>query len=197
MPHKITPPFYWVWSNMKDRCRNPNNIQWKDYGGRGIRVCERWKSYKNFADDMGPRPTGTLIDRIDNDGDYEPGNCRWSTRKEQQRNQRRSIWLTIEGAEYLAIALAEQSGLKCDTIVARAKAGLSLAEVISPERRISTAGFIKGPAAAAAKRHARTHCTRGHEYTVENTYLSPQGWRYCRICHNAKMRRRTAAKRTA
>jgi hypothetical protein len=73
---------------MKQRCQNPNNSKYKDYGGRGIKVCDAWQDFENFFADMGSRPNNRTLDRIDNDGNYEPGNCRWATPKEQRINTR-------------------------------------------------------------------------------------------------------------
>lgn len=78
------------WRGMLARCRNPNNHKFKDYGGRGIKVCERWLVFENYLSDMGLRPSPVhSIDRIDVDGDYEPSNCRWATPKEQAANKRK------------------------------------------------------------------------------------------------------------
>jgi hypothetical protein len=79
---------YAVWSNMKQRCNNPNSTHYKYYGGRGIKVCERWMTFKNFYDDMSPRPEGLTLDRTNPDGNYEPDNCRWVTRSVQAYNKR-------------------------------------------------------------------------------------------------------------
>jgi hypothetical protein len=81
-------PTYRSWAGMIQRCTNPKASGYHKYGGRGIRVCDRWKIFKNFLDDMGERPIGKTIDRIDNNGNYEPSNCKWSTPYEQTHNQR-------------------------------------------------------------------------------------------------------------
>lgn len=88
---RVTPE-YSSWAGMVARCENPRHIGFERYGARGISVCPRWRgSFEAFLEDMGSRPVGCSIDRIDNDSNYEPGNCRWATHKEQRANQRRAM----------------------------------------------------------------------------------------------------------
>lgn len=81
-------PTYTSWMSMRMRCNNPNAPKYSIYGGRGITICDHWDSFENFLADMGERPEGTTLDRVNPDGNYEPANCRWATVKEQNNNKR-------------------------------------------------------------------------------------------------------------
>lgn len=120
-----------VWRSMILRCDNENCSGFKDYGGRGIKVCERWYSIVAFYEDMGPRPSVKhSIDRIDNDGNYEPGNCRWATQKEQALNKRTTKRLTINGITKTQCEWAEEVKVKSYLITNRLKSGWTVEEAV-------------------------------------------------------------------
>lgn len=105
-------PAHRAWVSMRSRCHNPqNHPNWENYGGRGISVCERWNSFENFLADMGERPNGTSIDRIDVNGIYEPGNCRWATAREQANNRRDARRLTFQGRTMSCAEWARELGM--------------------------------------------------------------------------------------
>lgn len=113
-------PEYRVWKGMKARCERPTSQDWNLYGGRGIRVCERWSSFPLFLEDMGERPSKDhSIERDDVHGDYCPGNCRWATKTEQARNKRTSVRVVYRGAQRTYAELSEIGGISADTIRSR------------------------------------------------------------------------------
>lgn len=122
-----------IWQHMKDRCNNPNNDSYKYYGERGITVCDRWlHSFEAFYADMGPRPSrGHSIDRIDVNGNYEPGNCRWATNEEQARNKRRTIMgITPDGVMCVEEIVAKY-GLTRHVVCKRIRQGLTGQDLIA------------------------------------------------------------------
>lgn len=119
--YETVTPEYRAWLEMIRRCCSPNSKSYPDYGGRGIRICKRWRtSYENFLADMGRRPSDThSLDRKKVNGHYTPANCRWATRKEQNRNRRNNRYLTVGDVTKTVSAWAEESGLCSTTILNR------------------------------------------------------------------------------
>jgi hypothetical protein len=129
-------PTYWSWVAMKARCSNPRLKHYKDYGGRGIVVCERWQKFENFVADMGQRPSlRHSIDRIDNDKGYDPSNCRWSTSVEQANNRRNTRWITHDGRTQTLGQWARECGVPYQTLQYRLNKGLAM-EQISQKRNV-------------------------------------------------------------
>jgi hypothetical protein len=111
---------YGIWQAMLQRCENQKHRSYKNYGARGITVCDEWRSFETFAADMGPRPDGMTIERRDNDGPYEKNNCRWATRKEQGENQRTNVRVEIDGKMFPTLtAAAIAYGLRPCTVKVR------------------------------------------------------------------------------
>lgn len=107
------------WQDMKSRCANPSNRNWANYGGRGITVCERWLCYENFLADMGEKPDGFSIDRVDVNGNYEPGNCRWIPIEQQASNTRRTLYVMVEGKRRNLREVCVERGLNYRTVQSR------------------------------------------------------------------------------
>lgn len=124
---------YISWSLMKTRCLVQSAHNYVNYGGRGIKVCPEWlASFENFLNDMGARPDGMSLDRIDVDGHYEPGNCRWATRKQQNNNRRDTRYLTLDGRTMCLSDWAKERGLMVNTITGRLASGKPMELVLQP-----------------------------------------------------------------
>lgn len=131
---KCSTSAYKCWLSMIQRCENPNHPGFADYGGRGITVCERWReSFESFSADMGARPSAAHeIDRINNDGNYELGNCRWVTRDRQSRNKRNNRWITFNGETLCAKDWARKVGVNYVTLLRRIKSGWAVDKALVP-----------------------------------------------------------------
>lgn len=127
---------YHAWVAMRARCNNPNDAAFANYGGRGIKVCERWNEFSNFLADMGARPKGYQIDRIDNEGDYEPGNCRWVSPKANLNNKRSSHFLTWKGETLTITQWAERLGIHQRTLFNRIGRGWSMDRAMTAPTQI-------------------------------------------------------------
>ena len=138
------------WYNMLCRCTNPNNPNYSDYGGRGIAICDRWMELTNFIADMGERPYGATLDRIDVDGPYSPENCRWASRKQQCNNQRTNQRVVYNGAEYTIGELSDKTGISYSTLYGRiAKRGMSVrlaveTRIVSRRRKVKLPQELHG-----------------------------------------------------
>lgn len=125
-------PTYQSWQAMLRRCRDPRHPHFADYGGRGITVCERWRRFEDFLADMGERPAGKTLDRYPNrDGNYEPGNCRWATRREQQENRKNVTLIAFRGERHNVEEWSRRTGIRSITIRKRIERGWA------PERALT------------------------------------------------------------
>lgn len=130
---------YHVWGMMRQRCNNPNNASYKDYGGRGIKVCKEWDRYKNFYEwaYANGYKEGLTIDRIDNDGDYKPSNCRWVTRQEQCLNTRYNRYLEYDGKRQTLTEWAKELGMESHVLSTRLRRGWSVERALTqPVREV-------------------------------------------------------------
>jgi hypothetical protein len=137
------PPEYFTWTGIKQRCFNPKTKGYINYGARGISVCQRWaESFGAFLADMGPKPGPDYsIERIDNDGHYEPSNCKWAKKKEQARNRRTNRMIEFQGKTQCLIEWAEELGINKNTLRIRLNAGWSVERALStPSKNKSCSG---------------------------------------------------------
>jgi hypothetical protein len=136
-------PTYAIWEGMIGRCTNPRNVAWKDYGGRGIFVCDRWRDFENFLADMKERPPGLTIERRDNDKGYSPQNCVWVSRAEQARNRRSNRLATLHGETLCVADWCDKLGVTRKMVYSRLRRGWSTEEAIvsrAGEKRKNTPG---------------------------------------------------------
>lgn len=122
---KAKTPTWQCWSNMRRRCTDATQPMYHLYGGRGISVCLRWSKFQNFLADMGVRPPGTSIDRLDNNGNYEPSNCRWATAVQQANNKRNNRLVTVNGRTQTIAQWSSEIGIGASTLCARLDCGWS------------------------------------------------------------------------
>lgn len=126
------------WRMMMARCYEPSNNRYASYGGMGIKVCEQWKEFQHFLGDMGERPPGMTLDRIDSNRDYSKENCRWASQKQQQNNRRNNRLITANGETMTMSQWAERTGIGCGTIFSRLEIGWS------EEKSVTTPVFFRG-----------------------------------------------------
>jgi hypothetical protein len=134
-PRRNQAPEYKTWCGMRARCENPNKLEFVHYGGRGIRVCERWRTFENFIADMGPRPSKMhSIERLDTNGNYEPSNCAWVTWDAQARNKRSTVRITAFGETLLAEEWESRFGVSRQRIWERLRKGATPEVAVSAKR---------------------------------------------------------------
>lgn len=184
-------PLYGLWKTMRGRCNTPTNKKYPRYGGRGISICARWDDFFAFAADMGPRPAGFTLDRINNDGDYEPANCRWASSKEQSRNKSDNRIVMVGGAPVVLADVEGKTGIKSATVRKR------IAELgWTPEEAVSVAvGSVE--ARAIARRKLKSHCNKGHSLDGPETTIRTNGYRVCLVCERSRSRLGAAKRRAA
>lgn len=177
---------YNAWAGMRSRCHNPKSPDYKDYGKRGIKVCDRWNSYENFLADMGERPPGKSIERRDNDGDYDPSNCFWATPVEQANNKRNTGYIDFRGQKWSIGNLAREHGISEPVLFGRIfRYGWSVEDAVSKPVSHRTANltfvyhgkeFKLSELVQVAKVSRRTLYARLHspsKWTVEDAVETP------------------------
>lgn len=180
-------PTYHTWAMMKQRCNNGALKAYKNYGGRSIQVCQRWaESFVAFLEDMGEKPEGMSIDRIDNDGDYCKENCRWATPQEQARNTRRTRKIDVDGETRLLTDVATENGIALNRMRSRLNNGWTPEEAVGlDEHKVDSAITIGDETMTMAKWARRAGISRQAVWQrlkwgwpIEKALLEPRGSKY-------------------
>lgn len=172
-PIRIRPE-YAVWSSMKARCLNPNSQQYKNYGERGIKVCERWMLFENFFADMGERPSSKhSLGRLENDGNYDPSNCAWQTKQEQDNNKRTNVFLEFNGVKLTVAQWAKRIGLNTDTLWMRINAGWSVEKALTKTNRNSNAQCVNFELAESMLKEGKTVAEVARYFKVRDKVITP------------------------
>lgn len=159
-------PEYKVWNNMMSRCNNPNHPRYKDWGGRGIRVCDKWRTFSGFYEDMGKRPTDKhTIERRDNDKGYSKDNCYWATTKEQSANRRSNNIVYYEESGFISRDWAKKLGISTRTFYSRLQRGWDFVEIVEG-KRTKTPRLLM----AIARHKEGKHTRKCEQYIKRNTY---------------------------
>ena len=179
------------WRAIIDRCQKTTCNNYKNYGGRGITVCDRWLVFDNFKADMGYIPKGMSIGRKDNDGPYSPDNCRWETQREQVRNKRNTLLIEIDGEAKMPIEWSEETGISESTIKSRFYSGKKGSTIISEERlpfplgATTKHGFL-ATGVKTPKEYARWFSMKNRCYSVNSKGYISNGSRGIKVCDRWK-----------
>ena len=139
---KRDTPTYKSWENMMQRCTNPKHHHWHKYGGSGISVCDSWRTFANFLADMGERPQGTTLDRIEGSNGYSPDNCKWSSIKDQQRNRKTCKRITWNGKTQTMVEWAEELKIPYATLESRLRHGMTTEKAFTQRRLKGSPVFL-------------------------------------------------------
>lgn len=174
----VDTPTYKSWRAMVQRCTYPKHVAFPRYGGRGITVCAQWRKFENFVADMGIRRFGLTLERKDNAGNYEPGNCKWATWAEQSRNSKLNVFLVYQGLRLCLTDWSRKTGIGITTLLWRLNHKWPIRKVLDRDCSYGKASRRK------------THCPAGHPYNKLNTCFAQNGGgRKCRECSKLRSRR--------